>query len=1114
MSRIWLSAGLAVLFGLALAAGSGATRDPAEPQHGKRHVPGELIVAFRPGVTLARREEALAAAGLRQKRALTRDGRTALAVGNPNASEVALKRLGSDPRVAYAEPNFVVEALRTPNDPSFGQLWGLVNTGQNVGGSAGTADADIDADFAWDVSTGSSASVVGIIDTGVDFSHPDLAGTSWINSGENCTGCRTNGIDDDANGYVDDWRGWDFVNQDNNPFDDHGHGTHIAGTIAGMGNNGVGVAGINWTGRVAALKFLDWFGSGTMADAVRAVDYATQKGIRVTNNSWGGSEFSQALLDAIERAGAAGGLYVAAAGNDGADTDQAPMYPAAYASPAIISVAATDSRDGLASFSNRGRLSVDLGAPGVAIYSTLPGGTYDWWSGTSMATPHVAGAAALVKAARPGASSMAIKALLLRTVDAKASLASTTTGGRLNAGTAVRCSATPQLVVDEPVSGFQAIPGEPVRVVALAGVCGEPTATVQATANGVPFTLSHRGDGFYSGTYVPGGIGALTISVSASSGAASDTRSVSGTVAENYVFSDGAYGWIDATAGGTNTGLRSDDASVTLTLPFAFRFFGTDQTSVKVSTNGYLVFGTSDASAWSNVRLPSSAVPNGIVAPLWDDLRLNRRGAIWYRTLGTAPNRRFVVSWIGVPHYYDVGDSSFQAILEEGSGDIVFQYQDVDFGDEFVNDGASATVGVEDTAGAVGRTFSFDQASLGAYEGTKALRLSYHAGVQQPDVPGGNLLANGDFETSLAGWLSWQGVVHGAAGLESVQAAQVDHASGSAFSLYTRPRPVTATLTGQEFGAFGWVRTAARAATACLTIRERSASEAVLGSAEACVTTGASWLRFPALSYIARGDGSLELYVLLKGAQAGDTFTVDRLGLYRKPPADSTPPETTITAASASGDGASFEFTASEPSSFRCSLDGAAAASCTSPVAYSGLGPGYHRFVVYAVDGAGNADATASVHAWSTAGSGPNLLANGDFDTSLAGWLTWQGALSSGAGLDSPGAARVAHATGTAYSVYTKPRPVGSTTAGAAYTAAAWVKGTAGRTLCLNVRARAQDETVLATVERCLAATGDWQRLPTVSYTASAGSSLELFVIQKGAQPGDAFLVDHARLWG
>ncbi|MEX2645275.1 MAG: S8 family serine peptidase [Gaiellaceae bacterium] len=732
--RRWLAGSVLVALALVLAGSSGAAREPAKGPRAER-VPGELVVVFRPGVAPVRRERALAAAGLRPKRELTRDGRNVLAVGEPRASEVALKRLGSDSSVAYAEPNFVVRALATPNDPSFGQLWGLVNTGQTVDGAAGTPDADVDADAAWDVSTGSVGVAVGVIDTGVDFSHPDLAGTSWINPGENCSGCRTNGVDDDGNGFVDDWRGWDFVNEDNNPFDDHGHGTHVAGTIAAVGNNGVGIAGVNWTGRVAALKFLDWFGSGTTADAIRALDYATQNGIRITNNSWGGAEASQALLDAIERAGAAGGLVVAAAGNDGVDADVTPMYPAAFPSPAIVSAAATDSRDGLASFSNRGRTSVDLGAPGVSIYSTLPGGGYDWWSGTSMATPHVAGTAALAKAAFPQASSMGIKALLLRSVDAEASLAETTTGGRLNAGGAVGCSGAPQAWLEAPLAGFQAIPGEPVQVVALGAACGDAAAaTVTATANGTEFTLTNRGDGFYSGTFVPAATGSLTIAVTATAGSVTDTRSVTGTVAENYVFGDDAYAWVDATAGGTNTGLRADDASVTVVLPFAFPFFDGSYTSVKISTNGYLVLGPSAASAWSNVRLPSSAEPNGIVAPLWDDLRLETRGSIWYRTLGTAPNRRFVVSWIGAPHYYDVGDSTFQAILEETSGDIVFQYQDVSFGDSFFDYGASATVGIEDAAGAVGRTFSVDQASLASYEGATALRLSYRAGPTEPDL--------------------------------------------------------------------------------------------------------------------------------------------------------------------------------------------------------------------------------------------------------------------------------------------------------------------------------------------------------------------------------------------
>src|SRR4051812_43848737 len=280
------------------------------------------------------------------------------------AALTPINRLEDDPRVAYAEPNFVLAADRTPGDPSFLQLWGLNNTGQSVNGQTGTADADIDAPEAWDVTTGSTAVAVAVIDTGVDFSHPDLAGSQWINPGEDCAGCRTNGVDDDDNGYVDDWRGWDFVGNDNDPFDENSHGTHVSGTIGATGANGIGVAGVNWNVRIAALRFLDAAGYGDTAEAVKAVLYAAAAGIPITNNSWGGGEYSQALGDAIAEADRKGTLFVAAAGNETTNTDGGAHYPSNYHSPNVISVAATTSRDQLAYFSNFGATSVDLGAPG------------------------------------------------------------------------------------------------------------------------------------------------------------------------------------------------------------------------------------------------------------------------------------------------------------------------------------------------------------------------------------------------------------------------------------------------------------------------------------------------------------------------------------------------------------------------------------------------------------------------------------------------------------------------------------------------------------------------------------------------------------------------------
>lgn len=357
------------------------------------------------------------------------------------ASDQVLAFLSSQHFVAAFEPDLpislaAVSADATPNDPRFGDLYGLHNIGQ----SGGTADADIDAPEAWQVSTGSRDIIVGVVDTGIDYTHPDLAANIWVNPGE----IAGNGIDDDGNGFVDDVHGYDFVNGDGDPFDDNGHGTHCAGTIGGVGNNGLGVAGVNWEVSLMGLKFLDAAGSGSTSDAIQAINYATMmrtqygQNVRVTSNSWGGSGSSSAMQAAIEASAAADILFVAAAGNDGSDNDANPQYPASYISEAVVSVAATDRNDTLAGFSNYGVVSVDLAAPGAGIVSTIPGGGYASYSGTSMATPHVAGVAALALAVDPTLSVADLKAALLSTVDGVAGLAGKVlTGGRLNAGTLV-----------------------------------------------------------------------------------------------------------------------------------------------------------------------------------------------------------------------------------------------------------------------------------------------------------------------------------------------------------------------------------------------------------------------------------------------------------------------------------------------------------------------------------------------------------------------------------------------------------------------------------------------------------------------------------------------------
>jgi subtilisin family serine protease len=359
------------------------------------------------------------------------------AVSTPGAgvADVTGWAAGS-PLVSYVEPDFVIAPAAIPNDPSFGSLWGLNNSGQ----SGGVADADIDAPEAWDTTTGSRSVVIAVIDTGVDYTHRDLAANAWRNPGE----IAGDGLDNDGNGFADDVFGWDFANRDANPMDDNGHGTHVAGTIGAVGDNGTGVVGVNWQVSIMALKFLTGSGSGSTSGAIGAINYATRMrrdfGVNVvaTNNSWGGGGFSASLRDAIEAGGRAGILFVAAAGNDGTDNDGTPHYPSNYGDDAVISVAATDRSNRLASFSNFGATSVDVAAPGASITSTLPGNRYGSYSGTSMATPHVAGIVGLMAAANPAATAAEIRTAILSTTTPVAALAGRmTTGGLVNAAAAV-----------------------------------------------------------------------------------------------------------------------------------------------------------------------------------------------------------------------------------------------------------------------------------------------------------------------------------------------------------------------------------------------------------------------------------------------------------------------------------------------------------------------------------------------------------------------------------------------------------------------------------------------------------------------------------------------------
>lgn len=383
----------------------------------------------------------------------------------PDGMSVAegIVQLTARPEVLYAEPNYRIRRARVPDDPDFDQQWGLQNSGQTLPfGDAGTPGADINAPAAWDVSTGNDSIIVATIDTGIEYDHPDLAGNIWRNPGESGDGKEANGLDDDGNGYVDDWQGWNFVGNNNDARDDDvfaaddlrpwGHGTHVAGIIGAVGNNQRGVSGINWNVQLMPLKFFDATGEGDVFNATKAINYAVANGARVINASY---EYvgpaSTPEYQAIAAAGNAGGgvLFVAAAGNGensiGGNIDLGDkIFPAAHALNNIITVAATDPSDGIAHFSNFGGTSVDLGAPGVSIYSTVrlrddsenPG--YDYMSGTSMATPMVSGAAALLWGEYPNLTATEVRELLFSTVDTIPALTGlVASGGRLNLGAAM-----------------------------------------------------------------------------------------------------------------------------------------------------------------------------------------------------------------------------------------------------------------------------------------------------------------------------------------------------------------------------------------------------------------------------------------------------------------------------------------------------------------------------------------------------------------------------------------------------------------------------------------------------------------------------------------------------
>lgn len=615
-------------------------------------------------------------------------------IGLPAGTRVedALARYQGSGLVEFAEPDYWVRPTATPNDPKYadGTLWGLNNTGR----SGGVPGADISAANGWDAASSAGNVIVAVVDTGIRYTHEDLSSNMWINPGE----LGGNGIDDDANGYIDDVHGIDAIDNTGNPNDDTGHGTHVAGIIGAAGNNSVGVVGVAWKVKLMACRFMDASGMGSHADAVQCIDYARVHGAQVINASWGGGSSSLTLRSAISRARSAGIIFVAAAGNEGQNDDVTGNYPSGFDLDNIISVGSSTRSDGLSDFSNFGLRTVDLVAPGTAIYSTWHSSdrSYTFNSGTSMAAPYVAGAAALLRARFPADSHFQIINRLYAATDPLPPLAEKcSTGGRLNLERALAGG----LLANFSASRWSGAP--PLSVTFQSTSIGSiaqyhwdfgDKTTSQEAAPAHVFT----GPGNY----------AVTLTVTGPDGQTS-SRSRTVAVQGNYQIIRGVYDWVDPT-GMNRVTLTDNGVSSARVLPFPFVFYGESYDRLYIGANGIIGFNPLGLETSSNANMPNAANPNAIIGPYWDNLNPASRGTVYYGVVGQEPNRRAVISWVGVPrNSTPTATLTFQAILEEESNQIIFHYSEVQ--PKTSRGGAKgATVGIENHTGTAAAKYTFD----------------------------------------------------------------------------------------------------------------------------------------------------------------------------------------------------------------------------------------------------------------------------------------------------------------------------------------------------------------------------------------------------------------------
>jgi len=678
-----------------------------------RYVAHQLLVQFRKNAPAASMAEAHAQMGAKELRRFTTvAGLTQVQLPAGMSVNEALVRYRKERDVVSVGPNIIRHLMALPNDPLFrqGKAWALQNTGQG-----GTTGVDIHATAAWNLTIGSRSVVVMDLDSGIDYRHPDLTANIWRNAAD----CYNDGIDHDKNGYVNDCNGIDSVNHNSNPLDDtiDSHGTHVAGIMGAVGNNGVGVVGVNWQVSLMACKAFDKNDNGSDADIIACLDYAKmmkQRGVNIVaiNASWGGADFDPYLYQAIADQMKQGTLFIAAAGDTIMDEDNqdGAFYPANYDLPNIISIAATDWNDQLLYYSGYGAHTVHLAAPGNFIWSTVRDDGYDIESGTSMAAAYVTGVAALLKAQVPSRDWRAIKNLILAGGDNDPALNNNLiTGKRLNAYGSLTCKNSTVLHRFRPIGTGWTPANIPMGTsVALSVIninCAAPNGSVNVTVqpgntiiplldNGVGFDHA-AGDGVYSGTWIPPRPGTYILTFPPN-----DTWQA--LVLPAYSYSVVPFSW--QTVAGTNLDL-SDDSDTTIRLPFPVVLWGISYSSVDVDSNGKLNFGVAGTD-YNNVPYPNpSQVYLFQVSPFWDDLRplANTAQNVFWAVAGTAPHRQVVIEWRNVSRANGCSDSAaqvkFQVVFSEGSSDVLFNYADTTFGGPAVcsagDHGALATVGMQ-----------------------------------------------------------------------------------------------------------------------------------------------------------------------------------------------------------------------------------------------------------------------------------------------------------------------------------------------------------------------------------------------------------------------------------